>query len=59
MPTDTECERYARDCARLAGLTHDQYIRDKLLDMAHEWMAEAMKERPWPLKREKRDSARQ
>jgi hypothetical protein len=42
---DEECVDYARECARLAGLTADQEIRDQLLNMAREWMAAAMHER--------------
>ena len=57
MATDNECEGYARECVRLAGLAKDQQLRDQLLNMARrEWMAEAMHERPEPLKQ---DGARQ
>jgi hypothetical protein len=35
---------YARDCARLAGLTEDQEIRVQLLNMAREWMGAAIDE---------------
>ena len=48
MPTDNECVDYARDCVRLAGLTQDQQIRDRLLAMANEWMAEAIDEQAKP-----------
>ena len=42
MATRNECEDYARDCVRLAGLTKDEYVSDALLGMAHEWMTEAL-----------------
>jgi len=48
MTTDQEYVDYARDCVRLAGLVQDQQIRDKLLDMAREWMAVAMHEAKMP-----------
>ena len=48
MPTDREYVGYARDCVRLAGLVQDQRIRDKLLNMAREWMAVAMHETKTP-----------
>jgi len=38
MPTDQEYVDYARECVRLVALDQDQQ-RDKLLDMAREWMA--------------------
>ena len=42
MPTtDDECVSYARDCVRLSELTKDEYIREQLLNMAREWMAQA------------------
>ena len=45
MATDEECVGYARECVRLAGLCTDQEVRDQLLEMARNWMAEAMHER--------------
>jgi hypothetical protein len=44
MAADHEFVEYARECMRLAGLIQDQQIRDKLLDMAREWMAVAMRD---------------
>ena len=42
MPTtDDACVSYARDCVRLSELTKDEYIRERLLNMAREWMAQA------------------
>jgi hypothetical protein len=41
MATDNEYVSYARDCVRLAGLTNDPELRERLLDMARAWMAEA------------------
>jgi hypothetical protein len=49
MTIDNECEGYARDCVRLAGLVKDQHLRDQLLDTAREWIAVAMREQPKPL----------
>jgi hypothetical protein len=45
---DEECIGYARECVRLAGLTKDQVLREQLLDMARNWMAEAMHEKQPP-----------
>ena len=45
MATDEECVGYARECVRLAGLATDQELREQLLQMARNWMAEAMHER--------------
>jgi hypothetical protein len=39
MATDNEYVSYARDCVRLAGLTNDPELRERLLDMARAWMA--------------------
>ena len=45
MATDEQCVGYARECERLAGLAADnQELRDQLLQMARNWMAEAMHE---------------
>ena len=44
MATESECIQYARECVRLAGLTDDPDIRDRLLEIAREWMAAAMGE---------------
>ena len=41
---DKDCECYARECVRLAGLTEDQHMRDQLLNMARGWMAVVMHE---------------
>jgi hypothetical protein len=46
MPvTDKECEEYARECVRLANLTTDEIMRERLLQMAREWMAVVMHEK--------------
>ena len=45
MATDEQCVGYARECVRLAGLATDQELREQLLQMARNWMAEAMHER--------------
>jgi hypothetical protein len=45
---DDDCIGYARECVRLAGLTHDPQLRDQLLNMAREWMATAMHEGKTP-----------
>jgi hypothetical protein len=44
MATESECIEYARECVRLAGLTDDPDIRDRLLEIARDWMAAAMGE---------------
>jgi hypothetical protein len=44
-PTDEECVGYARECVRLAGLATDYELQEQLLQMARNWMAEAMHER--------------
>ena len=46
MATENQCEDYARDCMRLAGLTKDEYIRDQLLNMAREWISAAPSQPP-------------
>jgi hypothetical protein len=42
--SDKDMEGYARDCVRLAQLSRDPKVREQLLQMAREWMAEAMHE---------------
>jgi hypothetical protein len=44
MATEKECIEYARECVRLAGLANEPDIRERLLDIAREWMAAAMHE---------------
>ena len=48
MANDKECEGYAHECVRLAGLTDDHEIREQLFQMAREWMAQAMHEEKMP-----------
>lgn len=48
MPSDKDIEGYARECARLALLTTDPQIRERLFQMAREWMAVAMQEENAP-----------
>ena len=50
MAIDTECVGYARDCARLAQKTNDPDLRERLLQMAREWMAVAMREDNLPVR---------
>ena len=45
---DKECESYARECVRLANLVADATLREKLMQMAREWMAVAMHEKKAP-----------
>jgi hypothetical protein len=40
---DQEYESYAHECVRLARLTSDQLIREKLMEMARQWMAASMR----------------
>jgi hypothetical protein len=42
--SDKDLEDYARDCVRLARLARDPTIRDRLMQMARDWMAEATHE---------------
>ena len=42
--SDKDLEDYARDCVRLARLARDPIIRDRLMQMARDWMAEATHE---------------
>jgi hypothetical protein len=39
---DQVCEGYASECVRLAGLTEDQHIRDRLLDQIEDALAEVL-----------------
>lgn len=48
MPSDKDIEGYARECARLAQLTTDPQIRERLFQMAREWMAFATQEENAP-----------
>lgn len=41
-------QEYARECCRLARLTEDQRIQERLLGMAREWMTAAMQGIAWP-----------
>jgi hypothetical protein len=41
---DEECVGYARECVGLANLTVDPAIRERLFQIAREWMAAAMHE---------------
>jgi hypothetical protein len=44
MSPDHELESYASECVRLARLTDDPHIRERLFQMARQWMAVAMDE---------------
>jgi hypothetical protein len=48
MASDKECVDHARECVRLAGLAQDAELRERLLNIAREWMATAMHERFMP-----------
>lgn len=48
MPSDKDIEGYARECVRLAQLTTDPQVRERLFQMAREWMALAMQEENGP-----------
>jgi len=39
MISGNNMKDYARDCVRLAGGVNDPVIRERLLQMAREWMA--------------------
>ena len=58
MPSDKDIEGYARECVRLAQLTTDPQIRERLFQMARAWMAVAMQEqnapeRFWPARQDR------
>ena len=42
MVSDPEMEDFARECVDLANLTADPQMRERLLQMAREWVAIAM-----------------
>jgi hypothetical protein len=44
MSSSKEFEGYARDCVRLAGQADTPLLREKLLQMAREWMRAVMEE---------------
>ena len=44
MVTDQEYVDFARDCVRLAQSADSPELRERLLQMAREWMAAAMHE---------------
>jgi hypothetical protein len=48
MISDKNMEDYARDCVRLAQVVNDPVIRERLLQMAREWMAAVMHEEKAP-----------
>jgi hypothetical protein len=45
---DVDAEGYARECVRLANQSADPAIRERLFQMAREWMAVAMHEKKMP-----------
>ena len=46
--TDLECVDFARDCVRLAQSADTPALRERLLQIAREWMAGAMHEETSP-----------
>ena len=50
--TDQDCVDFARDCVRLAQSADTPELRERLLQIAREWMAGAMHEEtpPEPMK---------
>ena len=42
MASDPEMEEFARECVHLANLTADPQMRERLFQMAREWMEIAM-----------------
>jgi hypothetical protein len=42
--TDQDGEVYARECVRLSNLSADQTMRERLMQMAREWMTVVMHE---------------
>jgi hypothetical protein len=45
MTADKDCVDYARECIRLATLAKDSDIREHLLQLARDWIAQAERER--------------
>jgi hypothetical protein len=41
MVTDQECVNFARECVRLAGMTSDPEMREQMLKLARQWLANA------------------
>jgi hypothetical protein len=48
MTFDREMEDFARECVHLANLTADPQMRERLFQMAREWMEVAMHEPKMP-----------
>jgi len=44
MTIDEKCMAHARECVRLAGLTDDQEVRNRLIALARDWIVAARKE---------------
>jgi hypothetical protein len=42
MSSGSEFEEFARDCVRLASQANSSELREKLFDIAREWMRAAM-----------------
>ena len=42
MSSGSEFEEFARDCVSLAGQANSPELREKLFDIAREWMQAAM-----------------
>jgi hypothetical protein len=43
-PSTKEFEEFARDCVRMAGRADAPELRDKVLNIARDWMRAAMEE---------------
>ena len=56
MTFEEKMEEYARECVRLAQVADDHQLRERLLQMALEWMAAAMREEKRPRNRSRRSS---
>jgi hypothetical protein len=48
ITSEDDCVGYARDCERLARMATDPEARERLFQMAREWMAIAMHEATTP-----------
>jgi hypothetical protein len=49
MVSERDCLQFARQCERLAGLCEDDaQLREHLIDLAREWISQAMHERGAP-----------
>jgi hypothetical protein len=56
MSSGSQFEEFARDCVRLASQTTNPELREKLFDIAREWMQAAMDGEDARMARSRRDT---